>query len=372
MGIKSLNQLLKKYENIHQEISLAEYAYKKIAVDISCYIYKYKFSQGDKWLSYFINLVSCLRKNEIHCVFIYDSPAPIEKSLEQQKRRENREKDKQKIFELELGMEEFHNTGRISQPLLDLNERLCKKELKESFLKKKLSTKIDMRMIEAHVDKVKQRTCDITSEDFEKTKELFELLGIPFFVAPCEAETMCADLCKRGIVEGVLSEDTDVLAYGSPVFLSCININKDTCLRVEFPVLLEELSMDYEQFLDMCIMCGTDYNTNIEGVGIVNAYKLMIEFTDIDSLDFYTKYAEKEGVELSRIEQKCLGNIHVLNHKRTRELFKNYEKCDIEIAYCKTPDWKKLQEFLFVNNCEHQMDKILVDFSPQEIVFLDD
>ena len=89
MGIKSLNNLLKRFEHIHEEIHLSEYAYKKVAIDTSLFVYKYKFTQGEQWMNSFVNLVSRLRKNEIHCVFIFDSPAPDDKKIEQQKRREN-------------------------------------------------------------------------------------------------------------------------------------------------------------------------------------------------------------------------------------------------------------------------------------------
>ena len=52
---------------------------KKIAIDISLYMCKYKAIYGDNWLYAFLKLISSLRKNEIHCVFIYDNGAPPEK-----------------------------------------------------------------------------------------------------------------------------------------------------------------------------------------------------------------------------------------------------------------------------------------------------
>ena len=36
------------------------------------------------WIPGFIDLVATLRKNEVHCVFIYDTKAPIEKKLERE------------------------------------------------------------------------------------------------------------------------------------------------------------------------------------------------------------------------------------------------------------------------------------------------
>jgi hypothetical protein len=106
MGIKGLNNLLRKFD-IFEEISISEYAYKIVAIDTSLYVYKYKFAAGERWLTSFVQLISTLRKNEIHCVFIFDSKAPEEKKQEQDKRRELREKDKMRTFELEESLNKF-------------------------------------------------------------------------------------------------------------------------------------------------------------------------------------------------------------------------------------------------------------------------
>ena len=70
MGIKGLNDIIKKYcpNILKNEIKLSEYTYKKIAIDTTLYMFKYKAILGDKWLNGFLNLIICLRKNNIHCV----------------------------------------------------------------------------------------------------------------------------------------------------------------------------------------------------------------------------------------------------------------------------------------------------------------
>ena len=94
MGIKSsFNKFLRDIcPEIFEEIHISEYAYKKVAIDISLYLHKFKAVCGDRWLSAFINLIACLRRNEVHWVFIFDGKAPQEKEMERAKRHENREK----------------------------------------------------------------------------------------------------------------------------------------------------------------------------------------------------------------------------------------------------------------------------------------
>ena len=105
MGIKNLHKILRKHcEEIYIETHLSNYAFKKIAIDISLYMFKYKTIFRERWLDAFINLVACLRKNEIHCVFVYDNGAPPEKDLEKQTRIDSRNKirDKIKLIEADV------------------------------------------------------------------------------------------------------------------------------------------------------------------------------------------------------------------------------------------------------------------------------
>ena len=64
----------------------------KVSIDTSLFLCKFKAIAGDRWLESFIRLVSCLRRNEIHCVFIYDTSAPPEKNDERAERRKQQEK----------------------------------------------------------------------------------------------------------------------------------------------------------------------------------------------------------------------------------------------------------------------------------------
>ena len=64
MGIKNLNKLLKKYvPSIFEPIDMSIMAFKKIAIDASIYMYKYKAFYKDIWIHGLLLLVLCLRKN---------------------------------------------------------------------------------------------------------------------------------------------------------------------------------------------------------------------------------------------------------------------------------------------------------------------
>lgn len=194
----------------------------------------------------------------------------------------------------------------------------------------------------------------IDKKDFDLTKKLFDILEVPYFDAPLEAETMCSDLCIRGKVKAVLSEDTDVLAYGSPIFLSKIS-SDGSCLKIHYEDLLKKTSLTASQFLDFCIMCGTDYNKNIPRIGPARAYKLISEFGSIEKIAAYT------GLDIS-----------ILNHIRVRELFRGYKKPDVKVGYCGFPDISALQVFLFQKGLKYDTDTLKKSFFRNSIVLLEE
>ena len=340
MGIKDLNKLLRsKCPNVFNQVHLSEYAYTKLAIDVSLFLCKFKAISGDNWLMSFLYLISCLRSNEIHCVFIYDNGHPIEKTQEKAERVQAREKTLERIILLEKAIEEYKNNKTIL-PILD-----------ELFKKLNSSNVFDISVVEEKVLKMRSNIFSISNEDFELTKQLFDIMNITYYMAPLEAETMCADLCKRGLVAGVLSEDTDVLAYSSPVFLTKIDVFNNTCTRILHTDILKTLKLNNDEFLDLCIMLGTDYNKNIPKVGCETSFKYIQQYRNLENMTGVT-------------------DVSFLKYERTRELFTKYERYEFEneIPYNGFPDYEKLQSFLKKLNMYFDMEKLQNSYK-QKITF---
>ena len=352
MGIKNFNKFLRdKSEDLFTKIHLSEYAYKKVAIDISLYLFKFKAVCGDNWLNAFVNLVCSLRRNEIHCVFIYDGQAPPEKEAEKAKRKEEKEKLKKQVYELEQALDVYHQTGVVEQILQDLYKR------RRSPTNKRLlgtTQSIDMNWVEQKIEQKRTQIIDISTHDFQYTKDLFNILEVPYYTAPSEAEKFCSKLCIDGVVDAVLSEDTDIIAYGAPVFLSKIDTQQDCCVQLLNTEILENLSLSQQQLLDLCIMCGTDYNDNIFRIGGHKAYNLIVQHKDIDGI------TENTNLDTS-----------ILKHIRVRELFTEFESYDLtSIPYCGKPNYELLESFIKTHNLEINIEKIKTNFT-REIVFED-
>ena len=355
MGIKNLNKLLRKHcPQVMVPAHLSEYSFKKIAIDVSLYLCKFKLVAGPRWLSCFINLVACLRKNEVHCVFVYDTGCVKEKLAERKDRADKRAALKDRIATLDGALHQYHLTNEIAPCLVELYKR---RRTTNQAPRRLLSTQpmVDMNYVEHAIDRMKNQVIELSPRDFAKSKELFDILKVPYFDAPMEAENMCADLCKRGIVDAVLSEDTDVLAYGAPVFISKLNTSDGTCVVVKYDELLDGLMLESDQFLDLCIMCGTDYNKNIFRVGPEKAYKLIQEHDSIEGVERGTPH-----------------DTSILNHERGRSLFRDYDKHPLtSIPFCGAPDFLKLQEFVFRNNLRCSVEGLKQAFLHNTVEFVD-
>ena len=61
-----------------------------------------------------------------------------------------------------------------------------------------------------------QKSFSLLSSDLnDDLKRVLKLMGIPYVNAPFEAESQCAYLELMGLVDGVITEDSDALLFGS-------------------------------------------------------------------------------------------------------------------------------------------------------------
>jgi len=353
MGIKHLHQVLQKYApNCYKTRHLSEFAYQRVAIDISLYLYKYKAIAGDRWLESFVYLISCLRKWNIHCVFVYDNKAPDEKKAEQQRRRETRAKQGDRVAELENDIRQYEKGGEPSEKMIEI----CKKEGVVSLLKRNESGQllIDIKLIKQKLESMKSMIISITEEDLQLSRDLFDMMDIPYMKAISEAEAYSSYMCIHGKVDAVLSEDTDVLAYGAPLFLTKIDTFANTVVCISYETALEELKMTKDTFVDLCIMLGCDYNTNVPKVGPEK------------SIAFLNRYKSIENIKEIKEEDK-----EILHYKRVRELLAIPEEMDVYVPYCGIPDFTKVDEFLRRHNLRCNIDTLRKNIGESQLSFVD-
>lgn len=232
-------------------------------------------------------------------------------------------------------------------------------ELKKEELAKRYSKRVDatedlVQAVEAgnkeDIEKFSKRTVKVTKQHNEDCKRLLKLMGVPVVEAPSEAEAQCAALCKSGKVYGVASEDMDSLTFGAPRFLRHLmdpSSRKVPVMEFEVAKILEELNLNMDQFIDLCILSGCDYCDSIRGIGGQTALKLIRQHGSIE------KILENINRERYQIPDNW-------PYEQARQLFKEPEVCvddnQLEIKWT-APDEEGLISFL-VNENGFNIDRV--------------
>lgn len=113
---------------------------------------------------------------------------------------------------------------------------------------------------------------------------MLRLFGIPYITAPMEAEAQCAALVELGLVEGVITDDSDVFLFGGlRVYKNMFNQSKTVeCFLLSD--LARELGLERHKLVQLAFLLGSDYTEGLPGVGPVVAMELMKEFQGDDAL----------------------------------------------------------------------------------------
>ena len=124
------------------------------------------------------------------------------------------------------------------------------------------------------------RTQRLTNVIHETTRELLTHLDVPVVEAPAEGEAQASYMARRGDVDYVGSEDYDTLLFGAPETLRQLTSSGDPEL-MSLAATLETHDLTWEQLVDVGILCGTDFNDGVDGVGPKTALKTIREHGDL-------------------------------------------------------------------------------------------
>lgn len=124
-----------------------------------------------------------------------------------------------------------------------------------------------------------QRAVDITPEIVANLARELEEVNVKYIVAPYEADAQMAYLLKKGLADVVITEDSDLLAYGcARVFFKMDKFGHGQ--EIVYENLPKNKAIDLsgftpQMFQEMCVLSGCDFLQTIPGVGPKTAYRLM-------------------------------------------------------------------------------------------------
>lgn len=125
---------------------------------------------------------------------------------------------------------------------------------------------------------------EITKQMAREIQMMLRLFGLPYITAPMEAEAQCAELVSRKLVDGIITDDSDVFLFGGTrVYKNMFNNNK----VVECFLLSDvqrELGLDREKLVRLAYLLGSDYTEGLPSVGPVVAMEILSLFPGADGL----------------------------------------------------------------------------------------
>ncbi len=162
-----------------------------------------------------------------------------------------------------------------------------------------------------------QKAVDVTPEMARQFIEELKQIGVQYIVAPYEADAQLVYLERKGIIHGILSEDSDLLVFGAKSLLTkldqygdCVEINRNdftACREVSL------VGWTDEEFRRMAILSGCDYLASINKMGLKTAYRLVRKHKTIEKvlrmLQFDGQYRVPPGY-LEAFQQAELTFLH--------------------------------------------------------------
>ncbi|CAI5760113.1 unnamed protein product [Candida verbasci] len=253
MGVNGLLPLLKE---IQDPSSLERYRNKTLAIDAFGWLHRGIVSCAEdlclnkptrSYITSILKKVQMLKHFNITPYFVFDGqslPMKQETNNERLERREEARKLAEKLY----------------------NDN-----------KKPLAYKQFMKAAYVNSKMVKSVMCEL------------DLLGIKYVVAPYEADPQMVYLEKIGLVDGILSEDSDLLIFGCKKLITKLKDN-GTCVEIDSENFDKVRQIPYlgqysrEQMRLVAMISGCDYTKGIPGIGLKTAFQLVRKYNNLEKI----------------------------------------------------------------------------------------
>ncbi len=137
----------------------------------------------------------------------------------------------------------------------------------------------------------------VDDEIIRTSKDLLRLMGLPTVQAPGEGEAQATHMAIKGDARYVVSQDYDTLLFGAPALVRNLTVSGKRKIRgrtitvnperLVLAEILAGLKITREELIQIGILCGTDFNPGVPGVGAKTGLKI------VQKGEFLAKIEEK-------------------------------------------------------------------------------
>jgi DNA excision repair protein ERCC-5 len=200
----------------------------------------------------------------------------------------------------------------------------------------------------------------VTNQMVNEVQELLQHFGIPYLNAPMEAESQCAFLKTHNLVDGIITDDSDVFLFGGDVIYRNVFNQKQKFVEQFTMESIGELGLNRNSLIQMAMLLGSDYTVGIKGLGPVSSIEVVNNWKskELEGLKSFMEWAV--NVEQGIVSDEDLKNLKSLVGKCKKLVFpQSFPDLEVYNAYIyptvdqskekfewKTPDLEKLRWYL--------------------------
>lgn len=115
--------------------------------------------------------------------------------------------------------------------------------------------------------KYDSRSQHLNNNVIKTTKKLLDYMDIPYITAPQAAESQGAYMTKSDEFDALVSEDYDSVIFGSNKTVRKFTGGDETVEIMDLNKTLDKNDISRRQLVLATILCGTDYNDGVSGIG---------------------------------------------------------------------------------------------------------
>lgn len=195
---------------------------------------------------------------------------------------------------------------------------------------------IEQNSLLSEMNKAEKVAVDISDQVYGEAQELIKVFGLPYLVAPMEAEAQCAFLDMVGLTHGTITNDSDVFLFGGKrVYKNFFNQDK----HVEFftsDSIKHNYGLDRNKMISLAMLTGSDYTLGIESVGAVLGIEILSDFpgTGIECLKNFKQWWIKANKNISSFNaskpRQRISRLCVPESFPNEVIFKAYLQPDVD------------------------------------------
>ncbi|KAA0177300.1 hypothetical protein FNF27_01078 [Cafeteria roenbergensis] len=168
--------------------------------------------------------------------------------------------------------------------------------------------------LQAQAGRAQRDAEGVTETMRAEVMEVLDLWGIPYIVAPMEAEAQCAELERMGLVSGVVTDDSDAFLFGARRVYKNIFESAKYVEAYRMEDVEREVGLDRDDLVRAALLLGSDYTDGVRGVGIVNTVEILRAFPGDDGLREFRRWLDgvEGAAEEARLAKEAKKNPEVL------------------------------------------------------------